>query len=399
VGIDATTEIAVTGGPFAKAAWAIEHDGRIRDELARAFPVPSVRAWRTARIAVLVLAAAPALMLLELDRELVAAGTATAGRLLVDGFLTAWLGWELTRATPRVPGAAAAAILGIAIRWILVAARLCGTGITAGVWAAAILAVLAMAVLVGRAPARARVVLELEDAVGISRVDAVTALLPPDAPGKLVAAAAIAGAGLPAILLVLRQAHAGLVAQAIAFVAFAAIVPPLVRRTLDPAPRAPVEALRADVLFLAVAGGLALACGLMSGAHWFFDAGSEIARCTGRLDAEAKRLIAIEAEEIRRSLMDARASTPMILFTVVVVPFVEERVYRGLVMDVLVRKYGQAYGLFASAVIFGIAHIGGYDVALYQTVLLGLAFGVAYAEGGLVAAFAVHAAWNLLRIV
>jgi membrane protease YdiL (CAAX protease family) len=48
--------------------------------------------------------------------------------------------------------------------------------------------------------------------------------------------------------------------------------------------------------------------------------------------------------------------------------------------------------------VFGIAHVGIYQLALYQTVLLGVAFGIAYAEGGLLAAFTVHAAWNLLRL-
>ena len=41
---------------------------------------------------------------------------------------------------------------------------------------------------------------------------------------------------------------------------------------------------------------------------------------------------------------------------------------------------------------------GIYEIALYQTVLLGVGFGLAYAEGGLVAAFVVHALWNLLNV-
>jgi hypothetical protein len=85
----------------------------------------------------------------------------------------------------------------------------------------------------------------------------------------------------------------------------------------------------------------------------------------------------------------------MLALTVAVVPLVEERIYRDVLMNTLVRKYGAAYGLFASAIVFGVAHAGVYHVALYQPVLLGLAFGVAYAEGGLLAAFTVHAAWNL----
>ena len=67
-------------------------------------------------------------------------------------------------------------------------------------------------------------------------------------------------------------------------------------------------------------------------------------------------------------------------------------------MDVLVRRYGLTLGLFVSAAVFGFAHAGVYEIALYQTVLLGLGFGIAYAEGGLIAAFAVHAVWNLLNL-
>ena len=42
--------------------------------------------------------------------------------------------------------------------------------------------------------------------------------------------------------------------------------------------------------------------------------------------------------------------------------------------------------------------MGIYEIALYQTVLLGIGFGIAYAEGGLLAAFVVHAVWNLLNV-
>jgi hypothetical protein len=41
---------------------------------------------------------------------------------------------------------------------------------------------------------------------------------------------------------------------------------------------------------------------------------------------------------------------------------------------------------------------GVYELALYQTVLLGMGFGIADAEGGLIAAFIVHARWNLLNV-
>jgi membrane protease YdiL (CAAX protease family) len=137
----------------------------------------------------------------------------------------------------------------------------------------------------------------------------------------------------------------------------------------------------------------------MNGSHHFFDAGAELARCTGRLDDEARRMLAREAEEIARGVDGVRASASAILMAVGIAPLVEERIYRGLLMNALVRKYGASYGLFASAVVFGVAHVGVYQLALYQTVLLGVAFGFAYAEGGVLAAFTVHAAWNLSRLL
>jgi membrane protease YdiL (CAAX protease family) len=80
---------------------------------------------------------------------------------------------------------------------------------------------------------------------------------------------------------------------------------------------------------------------------------------------------------------------------VILVPLVEERVYRGLVQRVLVARFGAGRGLALAAIVFGIAHLGVYRVAIYQPALLGVSFGVAYASGGLPAAAIVHALWNL----
>jgi membrane protease YdiL (CAAX protease family) len=81
--------------------------------------------------------------------------------------------------------------------------------------------------------------------------------------------------------------------------------------------------------------------------------------------------------------------------SVVLVPIVEERVYRGLLQRVLTGKLGNARGLAAASSVFGLAHLGVYRFAVYQTALLGVAFGVTYAEGGIGAAMLVHALWNL----
>jgi membrane protease YdiL (CAAX protease family) len=405
--VGADTEIALSAdGPFEKAAVAALRDGRLRDALAAGLPAgPSLRGWARTRIAILALGVAPALMLLELDRELVSGGAGSAGspaRLAMDAALVAWIVYELTRKTPRVLAAATVALASFALRWALVAARLCGVGLHPALWAAIALAFGAAGLALARGPSRRRVVLELLDRLGIPRLEALSAQLPPIAPGALVAAASVAAAGLPLALLAMRHAGRGVGAETAVFVAYGAIVPAVVTRRFDPARgarRADREGLTAGRIALAFAAGLVLAAALAGAAHAFFDTGAELARCTGRLDAETRRLLAREAEEIRRSVEAARASGWLVATTVLVVPIVEERVYRGLLMDVLVRKYGAAYGLFASAVVFGVAHTGSYDVALYQTVLLGVAFGVAYAEGGIVAAIAAHAAWNVTRLI
>jgi membrane protease YdiL (CAAX protease family) len=161
-----------------------------------------------------------------------------------------------------------------------------------------------------------------------------------------------------------------------------------------------VRIVRDDVVrtIFAIALGLVLTASLLHGTHQFFDAGGELARCTGRLDEATRRLLAAESAELARRIASVRASTALVLMTTAVMPLAEERIYRGLLMNVLVRKYGFTYGLFASAAAFGVAHVGVYELALYQTVLLGIGFGLAYAEGGLIAAFVVHAVWNLLNV-
>jgi membrane protease YdiL (CAAX protease family) len=407
-------------GPFAPAAVALERDPALRDAFARALRVPSMAAWDRARFVVLGLTALPLVMLVELDRELVGKGLLGSGRLAVDGLIAGYVVFELTRRTPRLPAVAAAAMLAVAMRWGLVVARLCGQHVHVMVWAATALAVVAAGALLVRAPSRERVAKELLGKLGISRSDVLAAKRASAPPGALVAAAALAAAALPALLWALRRAGVGLWPQAFAFVAYALMVPELARRGLAREPSADAvaneragkesavkEGAAAGVastpkpvlaILFAIAAGLTLTAALLHGPHQFFDAGAELARCTGRLDDATRRLLAAEAAELSQRVASVRASTALVVMTTLVMPLAEERVYRGLLMNVLVRRYGMTYGLFASAAAFGLAHVGVYELALYQTVLLGIGFGLAYAEGGLLAAFVVHAAWNLLNV-
>jgi membrane protease YdiL (CAAX protease family) len=287
------------------------------------------------------------------------------------------------------------------------------------VWAAAALAAGAAGAILVRAPSRERVALELLGKLGISRSDALAAKRARAPTGALVAAAALAAAALPALLWALRRGGVGLWPQAVAFVAYALLVPELAQRALvrssspeggarytSPEGGARSAAAEGAALppktvlatLFAIAAGLTLTAALLHGTIQFFDAGAELARCTGRLDDATRRLLAAEAAELAQRAASVRASTALVLMTTLVMPLAEERVYRGLLMNVLVRRYGMTYGLFASAAAFGLAHVGVYELALYQTVLLGIGFGLAYAEGGLLAAFVVHAAWNLLNV-
>jgi len=405
--VHADTLISRTAeGPFAPAAIALERDAPLRDAVAAGIPVPSLVAWSRARFVVLGLAAAPLVMLVELDRELVSKDLLGTGRLLVDLLLAAYVAFELTRRTPRMPAVAGAAMLAVSMRWFLVATRLCGKGVHPAVWAAAALSVGAAFAILARAPSRGRVALELLGKLGISRsqANAVKEKAVAVPPGALVVAAAVSAAGLPLLLWALRRSGAGVWIQAAAFVAYAVVIPAIVLRrdrrdARDGAQRGAEDARTSVVRSLfAIALGLVLTASLLHGSHQFFDAGGELARCTGRLDEATRRLLAAEATELSRRVASVRASTALVLMTTAVMPLAEERIYRGLLMNVLVRKYGFTYGLFASAAAFGVAHVGVYELALYQTVLLGIGFGLAYAEGGLVAAFVVHAVWNLLNV-
>ena len=400
VGARADTLISLSlEGPFAPIAVALERDAALRDVVASAIPVPSLVAWSRMRLVVLGLALVPLLMLVELDRELAGKELLGTGRLLADMLVAAYVVFELTRRTPRMPAVAGAALLSMSMRWFLVTTRLCGKGVHPAVWAAAALSTVAALAILARAPSRARVALELMGKLGISRSDAnaVKARRERAMPSTLVVAAVAAAAGLPLLLWVMRIGGAQVWTQAIAFVAYAIVVPAVLLRG-ERRPGATVG--RADVVraLFGTTVGLVLTASLLHGTHQFFDAGGELARCTGRLDEATRRLLAAEATELLRRLASVRASTALVLMTTAVMPLAEERIYRGLLMNVLVRRYGFTYGLFASAAAFGVAHVGVYELALYQTVLLGIGFGLAYAEGGLIAAFVVHAAWNLLNV-
>jgi hypothetical protein len=78
-----------------------------------------------------------------------------------------------------------------------------------------------------------------------------------------------------------------------------------------------------------------------------------------------------------------------------VIPIAEELVYRGLVQHALRRRLTRRIAIGLSALLFGIAHVVVFPNAVYQTVLLGLSFGLAYERAGILASILVHMLWNL----
>ena len=400
VRVTAETRVALReDGPFEPLAVAIEQNGPLRDELARGIDIPSLRGHPRLRLGLLAAAVVPMAMLLELDRELVMAGHAGVGRVLIDLILVAFVVYELSRRTPRFPGICAIALTAIARRWGLVAARLCGHDVHLLVYAAAALSVSTAIVIVGRVPSGSRVALELLGKMGVTRSQLFAATQGPDPPGALVAAAVACAAGLPALLHLARMLGIELFGQAAVFVGFAALAPIVARRATEQGEptraRPPIPPVQ---ILLATVCGLALTASLVTAARLFFDGGAEVARCVERLDAETKIARAAESAELARAIAKVRASAPLVIMTTAIFPLAEERIYRGLLQDTLTRKYGNAYGIFAASLAFGVAHLGVYQVALYQTVLLGIGFGVAYVRGGVLAAFFVHATWNLLQL-
>jgi membrane protease YdiL (CAAX protease family) len=193
----------------------------------------------------------------------------------------------------------------------------------------------------------------------------------------------------------MRRSGTDLAAQAVVFVAYAALVPYLARRLVSSA--APSAVAPRKILW-GIFAGFAVTAAIMTAARSFVDTGTAFALCTDRLDAEARAFTAKEQSEMANAVLRVKASALLLGLTAVVFPLAEERIYRGLLQDTLVKKYGSTYGIFTAAIVFGVAHVGVYQIGVYQTVLLGIAFGLAYLEGGIVASIVVHALWNFVLL-
>jgi membrane protease YdiL (CAAX protease family) len=396
-GLDAETEVSrAKDGPFAPLPFALAEDAMVREAFARSLDLPLVEAYAKARLWLL-LGLVPLLMLAELDRELARAGFEGAyGRLLGDVLVVGVAAVDLARKLPRSPRTTALLFFGGATRYVLFIARPCGVGVHPTIFLAPLVAIAAGLLLLRHAPTPAQVTRAILERLRIPEA-AAEAVRARARPTRAHVGAALLGAvGMPLALAATRAL--GPWGQAALFVVYAAIVPHLVERRFEPRVRRKPAWMR--VVPAAVAA-FALTVGMTAGAHYGFDAAAYTTRCVSpsAFERTGKRALDAEGRDIGKNVEKARESIAYFLMTVLVVPLAEERVFRGLLQRVLARRFGNTRGIALAALAFGLAHLGVYKLAVYQTVLLGIGFGAAYAWGGYPAAVLTHAVWNLSLVL
>jgi membrane protease YdiL (CAAX protease family) len=378
-------------GPFEALEHALARNAAARAEIAILLGLPCVARWATVVRWIALLGIVPLAMLAELDRELAVLGTPSGWiRLGLDVAALAFVAAELARRAPPFPRIAAIVLLASGARFFRFVATTCGKSHWS-IPTAGVIAVAAGVLVFARAPTRGRITREALDAIGVA-----PSIPPPLRKPSiaLVLAALATAAALPLLLAIIRGAHISPGVQALLFAGYG-LVPIGVELALEKhAPRVRRGALRVAA---AIVAAFVLTLALTDGARHIVDASAYATRCfdPAAFASGAKRVLEAQANEVARPIVSERARWALFVMNVLIVPIVEERVYRGLLQRVLARRLGPPWGIVSASLLFGLAHLGVYRFAIYQAVLLGVSFGVAYAEGGFLAAALVHAAWNL----
>jgi len=224
----------------------------------------------------------------------------------------------------------------------------------------------------------------------------------------------VSAAGLlPVILWLMRDQAWSLQMQLIVFAAFSLLVPYAGRVYVGREPP-----IHRDVWVGAFGGSVAcfrstprvkvqaLAKAAMVGITCLILSFSLVRGCQGGVEAvaSAQQCVAAEPSALHRLLDEQRVETSTsvpskemkwLLLTGLMVPAAEELVYRGLVQHALRRRLKRRWAIGVSALLFGVAHVVVFPMSVYQTVLLGLSFGIAYERGGILASLWAHMLWNL----
>jgi membrane protease YdiL (CAAX protease family) len=381
-----SAEIALReAGPFVSLAHA-PTDAALRERIARALVLPSLARFRRAR-PWLLLGLFPVLALVDLERQLVSLGSAgVAGRLAADLVVLAFMIVEIARPVPRHSRAWALASLAVAMRYAFMIAAMCGHGLPlfflglALSIAAAVLAFLTM-------PSAPRLSREVSAAL---QVPAHSRANESESRESIVRPLA-ASLALPIVLVSARALGAGLAVTALIFVALGTALPFVAPpRAPSSAPRTTRWIDRADAALF----GLAFAITLVRLVHYATIATAEALRCAAphAYETLAKPLTDAQSAESHES--GTRFVLALGAVAVLVVPIVEERLYRATLQRALRTRMSAPRAIAASAVVFGLAHLGVYRASIHQAVLLGVAFGATYEEAGLVSAIVAHALYN-----
>lgn len=400
--------------PYVPVEHDLDRDAPLRETLMRAFPLEG--AERYARYRFLIFSGlVPLLLLAVLDAELLVAGQAGAGAALtVDLLSSVVVAVDLARRYPRDPHVSAAAFGAASLRLGQLFASRCGEA-SGSLLAFGLVAALASISTLVLSPTPRRMADHLRTALALAPP---TRLPPPSSHGffRYIVYAVGAAALLPAMLWWLRSSDMALGVQLLAFILFAWVIPylgrvfvgrePPVHRDLvasalgNPHPRLHPDLRAASHAAKRIAGvaitSLVLSFALVRGAQSTVDGAARVQSCVvGQTEQTPALRRFVDAQ--RSEVMAARANKDpsWLLLTVVLVPVAEELVYRGLVQHALRRRLRRRWALGLAALLFGLAHVVAYRSAVYQPVLLGLSFGLAYERAGIVASILVHMLWNL----
>lgn len=353
-------------GPFAPARDALLEDTSLREQLL--FALFPERIKRFAIVRPFVWASLlPVLALVELDRELASfEGPGAYARAFIGLLTVVWAARELVRPLPRYTFALAALVLGSGIRIGTLSIARCHPSIVPV--AATIVSLAAAIALVRFAPGRISSAQAIADHVR--------------APDHARERLSIPRALFIAVLLPLILFFAnilGLWVQAAVFVLYAIFATLGWRMTHPPFSRMTIE--RACAAFV-------LTLGLATSGHHFAQAVAALARCF-------HHAFTLSTTPLRFAHPVTTADRILlVVMTIAIVPLAEERIFRGVLQSALRSHFGPRIAIGLSSIAFGVAHLGVYGSALWQAILLGIGFGVAFEEGGLACAAIVHAAWN-----
>lgn len=399
-------------GPFVPVGVGLNYDDRLREVMLEAFPNPRAYRYARKRLA-LYLCLVPILLWTLMDGQMLVAGRDGAmAALMMDVLSVVWVAVDLGRPVPRHPHLMAAAFGCASMRWIQFACMRCGDA--SGLWmlAFALLAAVGALWMLWAAPSPRAMADHIRAALAIPPPTVLPSRSTPGFFRTIVFSVSAAGL-LPVILWLMRDQAWSLQMQLIVFAAFSLLVPYAGRVYVGREPP-----IHRDVWVGAFGGSVAcfrstprvkvqaLAKAAMVGITCLILSFSLVRGCQGGVEAvaSAQQCVAAEPSALHRLLDEQRVETSTsvpskemkwLLLTGLMVPAAEELVYRGLVQHALRRRLKRRWAIGVSALLFGVAHVVVFPMSVYQTVLLGLSFGIAYERGGILASLWAHMLWNL----